>query len=95
MADLLKGKMARLLDGIEKQAGPTATAPADETPALVEIDYTGAWRQLLSGPLRRESTALDQQQSLSRIISGTAMMRRIAPALITAPLSGSTGSSSR
>jgi hypothetical protein len=46
MVDLIKGRMERILDTIEKLVGPVQTARTEDVANIVEIDYRSAWAEL-------------------------------------------------
>jgi len=46
MPDLIKGRMERILDTIEKLVGPVHTARTEDVANIVEIDYSSAWAEL-------------------------------------------------
>jgi hypothetical protein len=46
LADLLKGAMERILDGIEGLAGPLKSARTEDFQSVLEIDYRDAWAAL-------------------------------------------------
>jgi len=46
MADLIKGRMERILDTIDKLVGPVQTARTEDVINIVEIDYSNAWAEL-------------------------------------------------
>jgi hypothetical protein len=46
MADLIKGRMERILDTIEKLLGPVQTARTEDVANIVEINYSSAWAEL-------------------------------------------------
>lgn len=46
MSDLMKGKMARILDSVEPSADGVRLAQARDISSLLEIDYRPAWRAL-------------------------------------------------
>ena len=45
MADLIKGNMQRLLDGIEKQVGPIKSARTEDVQSMLEINYRPDWKK--------------------------------------------------
>lgn len=46
MADLIKGRMERILDTIEQLVGPVQTARTEDVSKILEIDYRNAWAEL-------------------------------------------------
>ncbi len=50
-ADLLKERMERILDRVEKQFGSVTTARSEDVSSLFEVDYKEAWEQLETGIL--------------------------------------------
>ncbi len=46
MADLIKGRMERILDTIEKLVGPVQTARTEDVANILEIDYSSTWAEL-------------------------------------------------
>ncbi len=50
-ADLLKARMERILDKIEKQFGSVTTARSADVSSLFEVDYKPVWEQLEAGVL--------------------------------------------
>jgi len=46
LADVIKGGMERILDAVEKEAGPIESAPAQDVQRALEIDYRSAWERL-------------------------------------------------
>ena len=50
MADLIKDVMQRVLDALELQVGPLEGATSRAAEAVLEIDYHGAWDELLGLP---------------------------------------------
>ena len=51
LADLIKGKMARMLNGIERQLGPIKTVRTKDLKDKVEIDYSQVWDKLSGNPV--------------------------------------------
>lgn len=49
MADLIKGKMERILERIEEQLGPIRSARAEDMEDILEINYRSAWDELERG----------------------------------------------
>ena len=47
MADLIKSKMERILNGIEQQLGPLEAVQTEALQSLLEINYRQAWDELL------------------------------------------------
>jgi len=60
MADLVKGKMERILDEIERQVGPVTSARTEEVSGILEIDYRPVWAEL-SGNINSLKEGLESE----------------------------------
>ncbi len=60
MADLVKGKMERILDEIERQVGPITSARTEEVGGILEIDYRPVWAEL-SGNINSFKEGLESE----------------------------------
>lgn len=60
MADLVKGKMERILDEIERQFGPITSARTEEVSRILEIDYGPVWTEL-SGNINSLKEGLESE----------------------------------
>ncbi|NIP28933.1 MAG: hypothetical protein GWN55_04375 [Phycisphaerae bacterium] len=60
IADLVKGKMERILDEIERQVGPITSARTEEVSRILEIDYRPVWAEL-SGNIKSFKEGLESE----------------------------------
>jgi len=60
LADLVKGKMERILNEIERQVGPIKSARTEEVGGILEIDYRPVWAEL-SGNINSLKEGLESE----------------------------------
>jgi len=68
LADLIKGKMEQIINGIERTTGPIKTAKTQDIRSILEIDYSSDWNELLSGTVgvqTKESEAQGQFETMN------------------------------
>jgi len=61
LADLIKGRMERILVTIEQQVGPIRAAGTDEVSNILEIDYRNVWTEL-EGDISTVDWNIDSKQ---------------------------------
>ena len=80
MADLVKGKMERILDEIERQVGPVTSARTEEVSRILDIDYRPVWAEL-SGNIKSfeeglESGAIEMDYQESQVLLSSSWHQR-------------------